>query len=157
MIERAHVVQAVGKFHQNHAHVIAQREQHLAEVFRLVARTFIVAHPRNFCESVDDGPFALAEQILNVIECYFGVFNRIMQQSAYNAGSIETNFFGSNFRNGDGVVDVWLATLATHVFVRLRTELKRLANAHTIGARLGAVTNTKECTIASQNFSLLFF
>ncbi len=36
VVERAHVVQTVGELHQQHAHVVSNRQQQLAQVFRLL-------------------------------------------------------------------------------------------------------------------------
>ena len=52
MIERAHVVNAVGELDENHAHVLPHRQQHLAKVFRLFFLPAAEIRPAEFGNAV---------------------------------------------------------------------------------------------------------
>ena len=78
VVQRAHVVQAIGEFHQDHAHVLRQREQHLAEVLRLYAvRAELQA--ADLGEAVDDGGDRGTEEVLDIIEREVCILHRIVQ------------------------------------------------------------------------------
>ena len=66
-MKRAHVVQPVGELHQQHADVVAKREQELAQVFR---RAFVLRLRLDLAElgdAVDQAGDVLAEMLLDLV------------------------------------------------------------------------------------------
>ena len=78
-MERAHVVQPVGELHQQHADVVGQRQQELAQVLRgaLVLRLRLdlaeLGHP------VDQPRDVLAEQLLDLLGRGERVLDRVVE------------------------------------------------------------------------------
>ena len=67
VVKRAHVIEPIGEFDQNHPHIIAQRQEHFAEIFRLRARPWI-EHSGHFREPVHNFSFARAEQLFDIFQ-----------------------------------------------------------------------------------------
>ncbi len=67
VVKRAHVVQPVGELDEQHADVVAQRQQELAQIFR---RSFVLGLGLDLAElghSVDQPGDVLAEQFLDLL------------------------------------------------------------------------------------------
>ena len=64
MIERAHIVHPVGELDENHAHVLAHGEDHLAEIFRLLLLVAAIVGATQLGDAVDQGGDLAAEQAL---------------------------------------------------------------------------------------------
>ena len=110
-VQRAHIVQAVGQFDQNHAHVGRHRQQHLAEVFRLrfdLALEFDLFQLRQAVDQVRHGRAEAFDQffLLDVL-----VFHDVMQQGGHDGLRVEFPV-GADFGDGDRMRDIRLARAA---------------------------------------------
>ena len=153
-IQRAHVVQAVGEFDEDHPDVVAEGEQHLAEVLRL-GRGGVVKDPGYFGEPVDDLALFGAKQVLDVLQGDVGVLYGVVQQSTHNGGGAQPHFFGHDARHGNGVVDVRLPGFAAHVFVRFQGNVKRFSNLTPIGCGLAEFARTQQPAVSPRDFFVL--
>ena len=156
MVERSHVVEAVGQLDQDDPCVVAQRQQHLAEIFRLRAGARI-EHARHLGQSVHDVAFPLAEQLLDVIQCQIRVFNRVVEQGTYNRCGVQPHLFRYYTRHADGVVDVRFSAFAPHVLVGLEADVKRLADGPPVCPRLAQLRRAQQPPVAPEDFLLLGF
>ena len=66
-MERAHVVQPVGELHQQHADVVAEREQELAEVFRSPLVLRLRLDLAELGDAVHQPRDVLAEKLLDLL------------------------------------------------------------------------------------------
>ncbi len=108
VVERAHIVQAVGQLDQDHAHVRGHRQQHLAEIFRLrfdQALKLDFFQLRQAVHQVGDGGAEALDQLflLDVL-----VFHDVVQEGGHDGLGVELPF-GADFGDGDGVDDVRFA------------------------------------------------
>ena len=79
-VQRAHVVQAVGKFDQHDAHVTRHRQQHLAEIFRLRFFLGIELDAVELGYAVNQLGHRPAELFGNLVFGDFSVFDDVVQQ-----------------------------------------------------------------------------
>ncbi len=78
--ERAHVVQTVRHFYQNHAHIFGHGQNQSTEIFGLFRCFFAKNAARNFCQSrYDLGDFR-TKALLDVLHSVVGIFHHIVQQ-----------------------------------------------------------------------------
>ena len=89
MLQRAHVVKAIGEFDQNDAKVGDHRQQHFAERLGLLRffRDEVVA--RNFRDAVDQFRDVVAEVLLQRLFCCESVFQYIVQETHCNRRFVE--------------------------------------------------------------------
>ena len=87
--EGAHVVQAVGELDQQHAHILADGEQQLAQVLglRLLARHEVEAV--DLGQAIDDGADLGAEQLVDLGAGGVGVLDGVVQQAHGDGGVVE--------------------------------------------------------------------
>ena len=156
VLERAHVVQAVRKLDQNHAHVVAQREQHLAEVLGLGARPWL-EHTAHLCQPIHNGPFLGPKQTLHIVKGHVRVLHGVVQECAHDARGSQAHFLGNHPCHGDGVVDVGLSTLAADVLVRVERDIEGLADGLALRAFLGIFRSTQQPPVPPKNFLLFCF
>ena len=108
MLERAHVVQAIGQLDEHHTNIVGHREQHLAEVLRLL---FLVAFKRDLADlrdAVDQMDHVLSKLFLKFFCGRHGVFQRIVQERGNNGGHIRLQR-GEHAGHGDGMLQVGLS------------------------------------------------
>ena len=108
VLERAHVVQAIGQLHENDADVVHHREQHLAEAFGLplFARgKRDGADGADFGDALDHMRDLGAEMLLNLLDRRQGVFDDVVQQPGGDGDRVEPHV-GENIRNLEGVDQV---------------------------------------------------
>ena len=81
MLERAHVVQAVGEFDEHHADVVDHGEHHLAQVLglRLFARGKIDFV--DLGDALDDVGDLLAKFLADIDDGDGSIFDRVMEQA----------------------------------------------------------------------------
>ena len=92
MLQRAHIVQAVGQLDHDHADIIHHGQHHLADVFRL---PLLGAGKIDFADlgnAFDDVRHLLAELALDVFNSDGGVFDRIVQQAGNDGRRIHLHF-----------------------------------------------------------------
>ena len=107
-LESAHVVQAVGELYQDDANVVRHRQQHLADVLGLVLLLAAEADAAQLGHPFDQTRDISAELLLHLLQCQFGVFNRVVQQRRHDGRRVELEV-GKNVRDFERMVDVLLA------------------------------------------------
>ena len=80
MVERAHVVQPVGELDQQHAHVLGDRQQQLAQVFRLLRLLRDEVELLQLGQSLDELSDVGAEQLIDFSPRRRRILDRVVQQ-----------------------------------------------------------------------------
>ncbi len=124
-VERPHIVQAVGEFDQNHAHVIGKRKQHFAEVLGLL-RGAVLELARNLGQPVDDLGDFFAKKAAYVLNGHLCVLHHVVQQGGHDGRRTQPDFLHHNLRHGQRMVDVRLARAPPHILVRFHRGIERL-------------------------------
>ena len=88
-VERAHVVQPVGKLDQQHAHVGRDREQQLAQVFRLLRLARDEVELLQLGEAVDQRADCRPELLVDLGAGRCRVLDRVVQQRRHDRRVIE--------------------------------------------------------------------
>lgn len=122
--ERAHIVQAVGELHEDHAHVARHREQHLAEVFRLRFLATAEFHLVEFRQAVDELGDLRAEALGELALRDALVFHHVVQQRRHDRLRVELPA-RTDFGDGDRMGDVGFAALAILTEVGFVAEMER--------------------------------
>ncbi len=91
VMQRAHVVQAVGQLHDQHADVAAHCQHQLAEVLRLLGAVRLQLEPCQLGDAVDQAGHCRAEPRLQLRQLQAGVLDRIVQQPGDDAGDVQRN------------------------------------------------------------------
>ena len=78
-LQRAHVVQAVGELDQQHAHVVGDGEQELAEVLGLLGLLRDEVELLDLGQAVDERADLVAEQLVDLLARRLGVLDRVVQ------------------------------------------------------------------------------
>ena len=89
IFERAHVVQAVGELDQQHAHVVGNGKQQLAQVLGLLGLLGDQIEPLQFGQAFDQKPDLVAEQPVDLGAGGVGVLDRVVQQRRRDGGVVE--------------------------------------------------------------------
>ena len=97
-LQRAHVVQAVGQFDQDHANVARHGHGHFLEVFRLGFGFGLEVHLGQFADPVDQFGHGFAELRLQRFLGDTGVFDHVMQHRSHQALMVHVHV-GKNVRN----------------------------------------------------------
>jgi hypothetical protein len=87
--QRAHVVQPVGELDQQHANVIGDRQQQLAQVFGLLGLARHQLQPLQLGESLNQCTDLVAEDLVDFRAGGFGILDGVVQQCCDNGGIIE--------------------------------------------------------------------
>ncbi len=90
-LERAHVVEAIGQLNQDYSHVVDHRQQHLANVFRLLFFPRNAADMRDFGEAFDEVGNLFAKVVPNRVRIGQRVFDDIMQKTSRNRNCVEAH------------------------------------------------------------------
>ena len=104
MLERAHVVQAVGELDEENPYVVGNGEQQLAQVFRLLGLLGDEVELLDLGEAFDQTADIFAEQLVDLGAGGRGILDRVMQQGDRDRRFVETHVSedGGNFkRMGD--------------------------------------------------------
>ena len=137
-IERAHIVQAVGNLHNQHAHVLGHCEQQVAEVLglflgvldgtvRLIGslfghKTHVAA--RYFCYSSHQVADASAKGCIYLFGSHRGFFYYIMQQRCRNSSRTHAYLFRHYASHSQWVADIWIAIASAVVSVGFLGKLE---------------------------------
>ena len=89
VMQRAHVVQAVGELDQQHARVVGDGEQELAEVFRLHRVAGREIELVELGQPVDQPADLDAEHLVQLLARDGGVFDRVVQHRGDDGGVVE--------------------------------------------------------------------
>ncbi len=136
MVERAHVVQPVGELDQHDPDVMRHRDDHLAEILRLLFCAAGKSDLRNLGHAVDQpGDFA-AEQLLHLVERGAGVLDHVVQQAGDDRGQVELELRDDQ-RDVERMNDVGLARLALLLDHASAPSIRRRGgSAATVGLRI---------------------
>ncbi len=108
MMQRAHVMQAVGQLDQQHADVFGHRKDEFAEIFRLLFLRALEFDFRKLGHAIDKTRDFLAEKFFNFFQRRAGVFDRIMQKRGADRRRIQLHF-RQNARNFQRVGKIRIA------------------------------------------------
>jgi hypothetical protein len=89
VMQRAHVVQAVGQLHQQHADVRRHGQHQLAQVLGFLGAFRLDLEARELGDAVDQPRDVLAEQAGDLVARGVGVFERVVQQAGHDRGGVE--------------------------------------------------------------------
>jgi len=156
VLERAHVVQAVRELDQNHPHVVAQRQEHLAEVLGLGTRPGL-EHPAHLRQPIDDGSLFGPKHALHILQRHVGVLHGVVQEGAHDARGPQTHLLGHDPGHSDGVVDVRFAALSPNVLVRVERHVKGLSDGFPLGPLLGIFRRTQQPPVPPEDLLLFRF
>lgn len=92
VVERAHVVQPVGKLDQKHTHVVRDRQQQFAQVLSLLGLLGDEIELLDLRQPLDERTDVFAEEIINLLAGRGRVFDRVVQQRDRNGRLVEPHF-----------------------------------------------------------------
>lgn len=105
----AHVVQTVGHLHQNDTDIFRHRKQQLPEILGLCRSLVAKDTSRYFGQPrYNHGDF-LAEEVLDVFDGIFGVFDHVVQEGRTDGGRAQSHLLTYDSCYGDGVHDIGLS------------------------------------------------
>ena len=88
-LQRAHVVQAVGELDQEHADVVGDRQQQLAQVFGLLGLARHQFQPLQLGEALDQRADLVAEHLVDFGAGGLGILDGVVQQRRDDGGVVE--------------------------------------------------------------------
>ena len=118
VLERAHVVQAVGELDDDHAQIRDHGQQHLADVLGLVVFAVGELDLVELGDAFDDVRDLLAEALGDLAGGDVGVFDGVVQQAGGDGGGVHLEL-GEDLRDFQWMADVGLAGGAALAFVLL--------------------------------------
>ena len=92
ILQRAHIVQAIRQFDEQHPDIADHRQQHLAEIFRLFLLTRRQIDLRNFCDAVHQLVDLVPELLPELFRAHQGVFQHVVQEPRGNGHSVQLEF-----------------------------------------------------------------
>ena len=119
--QRAHVVQTVGNLDDDDAHIVREREQHLAEVLRLL-RGVVLVDTRHLRQAIHHRGYLGCEDARYVFDRILRIFNHIVQQRRHHRLLAEAYLADTDYCHLNGVYDVWLTRAAAHTLMRLISQ-----------------------------------
>ena len=105
VVERPHVVQAVGELHQDDPDVVDHRQQHLAEVFRLPLLARRERDRAQLGHALDNVGDIGAEQFRDALDRRLGVFDDVVEQPGGDRHDVELHV-GELIRHLQGVHEI---------------------------------------------------
>ena len=120
-VERAHVVQPVGELDQQHARVVGDGEQQLAEVLRLLGVLGGEVEPVEFGQAFDQSADLRAEDLVDLLAGGGGVLDRVVQNRGDDRRVVELEV-GENRRDFERMREERVAGRAFLRPVRLHGE-----------------------------------
>ena len=131
--ERAHVVQPVGELDEHDADVLRHRQQHLADVLRLLLFVAARAELAELGDAIDETADLRPETLLDVGDGVIGVLGNVVQQSRHDCVLVEAEL-GEDPSHGQRVADVRLAADSCLGAMGLNGELPGGAHRVRVGA-----------------------
>ena len=116
--QRAHVVQAVGELDQQHADVVGDRQQKLAQVLGLLGLARDQLQPLQLGEPFDQRADLVAEDIVDLGARRLGILDGVVQQGSDDGGVIELEV-GQDRRDFERMREIGIAGRARLRAVRL--------------------------------------
>ena len=80
-VQRAHVVQAVGQLHEDHADVLAHGQQHLADALCLALLAALVLHLAHLGQAIHNQRNLGAKELPYLLDDRVGVLHDVVQQT----------------------------------------------------------------------------
>ena len=120
--ERAHVVNAVGEFHHDHANVIHHGQKHLADVFGLARFRSEQIEAADFGDAFHQARDIGAKLLGNLLERNFRVFDYVVKKRGAKGGHVELHV-REKMRDFDWMRQVRLAGKARLSLVLLGGEI----------------------------------
>ena len=111
VVHRAHVVQAVGHFDEDHADVVRHGEEHFAQILHLLLFLRHEGHARQLCHALHEIRHRRAEALCDVLVRDGGVLHAVVQQGGHDAVLVQSHF-GRDDRGRDAVGHIGRAVLA---------------------------------------------
>ncbi len=108
VVQRAHVVQAVGELHQQHADVGRHRQHELAQVLGFLGALRLDFEAAELGDAVDQAGDVLAEQAGDLVARGVGVLDRVVQQAGDDRGGVELHL-GQDAGDLDGMGEIGVA------------------------------------------------
>ena len=121
--QRTHVVQPVGDLDQDHPDVVGKRQQHFAEIFRLL-RSAGFENARHFGQSVHHQRDFGSETAFDILHRIVGILDDIVQQGRDHRLDTEADFIHDDPGHRQRVHDVRLPGTAAHSLVSLLRQEK---------------------------------
>ena len=145
MLERAHVVQAVGELDEDDADVVDHGQHHLAQVFGLLLFAGGEVDFADLGDAFDDVGDLLAEFLADFDDRDRGVFDRIVQQAGGDGDRIHLHvgedvgdferMHQVGLAGGAGLAGVMLLGIVVGFFDEFRSSLGRLSRIFFIRSR----------------------
>ena len=135
MLERAHVVQAVGELDEQHADVARDGEQELAEVLRLLGLLGDEVELLDLGQAVDQRADLAAEQRVDLAARGGGVLDRVVQQRGGDGRVVEPHL-GEDGRDFERMGEIGRAGGALLIAVRLHGVDIGAVEQRLVGVRL---------------------
>ena len=126
MLERAHVMQAIGQLDEDDANVVHHGEHHFAQVFGLLLFSGGEIDFADLGDALDDVRDLLAKFLANVDDRDRGVFDRVVEQSGGDGDRIHLHF-GEHERDFERMHEVRLARRRGSVRHDASGKIRRLS------------------------------
>jgi hypothetical protein len=110
-LERAHVVEAVGELHEQHANVSRHRDEHLSKALRLAILSRREVHLSELGHPVDQKRHLLTEDGFDVGHVRFTILDDVVEQRRTDTGRIEPHV-GDDVGDGYRVNEIRIPGLA---------------------------------------------
>ena len=122
----AHIVQAVGKLHQNGTHVILYRCQYLTVVVHLLRLIILLLFL--LCHHTYEEGHVLPETLADVLNGVLGIFHHVMQECRHHGIGTKFQFLSYNTCHGNRMNDIRLTRLAFLLLVCLGSQFVCVAD-----------------------------
>ena len=106
--QRAHVVQAIGELDQENADVVGDRQQQLAQVFRLLGLARHQLQPLQLGEPLDQRADLVPEHVVDFGAGGLGILDGVVQQGSHDGGVVELEV-GEDRRDLERVREIRIA------------------------------------------------
>ena len=126
VLDRAHVVQAVGELDQDHPHVLGHRHDHLPVVLGLGLLAALELDPRQLGDALDELRDLVAELVAHLLDVGVGVLDDVVQERSGDRLLVEPEL-GADLGGAPRVVDEVLARAPLLALVPGRGEVERAA------------------------------
>jgi len=108
ILDGAHIMEAIGKLHDDHANVVDHGQNHLANVFGLARFRGQHVETPNFGYAFDEAGGFFAEAFLNTGDGKFGVLNHVVEKSGGKSGRVHAHV-GENVRDFEKMGEIGIA------------------------------------------------
>ena len=121
-----HVMKTVGNLDEHYADVLADGQQQLTEVLRLLARLVTEHTAADLRQTAHYLRDLLAEQTLDVLYRVVRIFHYVMQQRRTDTRAAQTDLLHAYARDSKRMHDIRFATQTTYTVMRLVCEIERM-------------------------------